>query len=54
MTPLTAAKLILGASGLCIWGLGIRNGEPVLKYLGIALLAVSVILRFVRPGAKRP
>lgn len=48
MTPLTSAKLILAASGLIVWGYGIRTGEPVLQYVGIGLLVTAVLLRFLR------
>jgi len=52
MTQLTSAKLILAASGLIIWGYGINSGQAVLRWVGIALLAAAVILRFV--GRKKP
>jgi hypothetical protein len=47
MTPLTAAKLILAASGLIVWGFGIRTGQAVLQYVGIGLLVTAVLLRFI-------
>ena len=46
MTQLTTAKLILAASGLVIWGYGIRAGQPFPTWLGVALLVSAVILRF--------
>jgi len=48
VTPLTAAKLILAASGLIVWGLGIRTGQSELQYVGIGLLVTAVLLRFIR------
>jgi len=48
MTPLTAAKLILAASGLIVWGFGIRAGQAVLQYVGVGLLVTAVLLRFIR------
>ena len=48
MTPLTAVKLILAASGLVVWGYGIRMGHAVLQYVGIGLLVTAVLLRFLR------
>ena len=45
---MTAAKLILAASGLITWGYGIRSGVSVLKWLGIAMLASAALLRFVK------
>lgn len=52
MNQATTAKLALAASGLIVWGLGVRNGDATLTWLGIAMLVVAVILRFIRP-AKR-
>ena len=48
MTPLTAAKFILAACGLIVWGLGIRTNQPVLQYVGIGLIAAAVLVRFLR------
>ncbi len=47
MTSIAAAKLMLAASGLIVWGYGIRTSEPVLKWVGIAMLASAVVLRFI-------
>jgi hypothetical protein len=49
MQPLTAKKLALAASGLVVWGYGVRANEAFPTYLGIAMLAAAVILRFLRP-----
>ena len=54
MTRLTTAKLILAASGLVIWGYGINTGQAPLKWIGIALLASAVILRFAGRGKRDP
>jgi hypothetical protein len=48
VTQFAAAKLILAASGLIIWGYGIRTGESVVQYVGIGVLVVAVLLRFYR------
>lgn len=48
MTPLTRIKLLVAATGLCVWGVGVRLGEERLKWGGIALLAISVLLRLFR------
>ena len=48
MTHLTAAKLILAASGVIVWGVGIRTDEPVLQYVGIGLMVAAFLLRFLR------
>jgi hypothetical protein len=48
MTPTTSARLVLAAAGLVVWGIGIRAEDSVLQYVGIGLLVVAVVLRFVR------
>ena len=48
MSQLTAAKLILAASGLIVWGYGIRTQEPVLQYVGIGMMVTAVLMRFIR------
>ena len=53
MTPFTTAKLIFAACGLIVWGYGIRTSQPVLKWIGIVLLACAVVLRLVVPGHRR-
>ncbi len=52
MPQVTAAKLMLAAAGLVIWGYGIRASQPFPKWLGVALLVSAVILRFV--GRREP
>jgi hypothetical protein len=47
MQQVTAMKLALAASGLMIWGYGVRTNETFPTYLGIAMLATAVILRFL-------
>jgi hypothetical protein len=52
MNRATSTKLVLAAAGLVVWGLGIRANDSVLQYVGIGLLVVAVLLRFVhRPRA---
>ena len=48
MTPITSTKLLLAASGLVVWGYGIRTDEPAVQYVGIGTLVVAVLLRFMR------
>ncbi len=48
MSQITKAKLILAASGLIIWGYGLRANEPVIQYAGIATILAAVLLRFFK------
>jgi hypothetical protein len=43
----TAMKLVFAAAGLVVWGLGIRANDTVLQYVGIGLLLMAVLIRFV-------
>ena len=50
MNQATTTKLVLAAAGLMSWGYGIQSGQPFPKWLGIAMLAAAVVLRFVKRG----
>lgn len=52
MTQLTIAKIALAAAGVIVWWYGNQSGQRTLAWIGIALLAVAVILRFVGKPAK--
>ena len=53
MTPVTTAKLILAVAGIAVFFYGWNNGLPPLRWIGIALVAAAVLLRFL-PGRPRP
>ena len=53
MTPVTTAKLILAVAGIAVFFYGWNNGLPPLRWIGIALVAAAVLLRFL-PGRRRP
>jgi hypothetical protein len=44
---LALARLVLGAIGVVVWGYGYRVNDPTVRLVGIVLLAVTVMLRFV-------
>lgn len=48
MTPLTRAKLLLAATALGIWAVGVRMGDERLQWAGMAVLAVAFLLRLVK------
>lgn len=41
-----AARIALLVMGLAVWGYGVRTDDSRLGYVGIALLALSLVLRF--------
>lgn len=42
------ARLALAIVGVATWGYGVRFDRSEVRWLGIALLAVSLLLRFSR------
>lgn len=54
MTPLTRMKLVVAATGVCVWGVGVRLGEERLKWAGIALLAIAFLLRLLKEHPTHP
>lgn len=49
MTRVMAARIALLVVGLAVWGYGARVDDGQLRLIGIALLALSLVLRFFRP-----
>ena len=47
MSQLTIAKLALSIAGLVVWWYGNQAGNRVLTWVGIGLLAMAVVLRFL-------
>ncbi len=46
MTPIATAKITLTLAAAILFGLGIRNDNPALRWAAIAFLAMAVALRF--------
>ena len=46
MTERTIAKLVLAGAGLAVFLTGVRSGLPLLRWIGIGLVAVAFVLRF--------
>jgi membrane protein YdbS with pleckstrin-like domain len=49
MKRLMLARILLGAIGVAVWGYGYRIDDSNVRYAGIAILAVALVLRFVPP-----
>ena len=54
MNGLTAARLVIVAVGIAIWGYGLQSDNATLRIVGMALLAVALVLRFVRRKRRDP
>ena len=52
--PVLIARLTLAFAGLLVFGYGVRADLPTVRWIGIALVLVAVLLRFVRSGPTRP
>lgn len=48
------AKVILALAGVAVFLVGIRSGQDLVRWMGIALVAVAWMLRFVGRRPKRP
>lgn len=53
MTEVTKIKITLAIVGVAIWGYGVRVEERRVQWAGIALIAISALLRFVERGSRR-
>jgi hypothetical protein len=47
MTRMTTLKLALAVVGILIWLFGNQAGDDRIRWIGIGLLVVAVLLRFV-------
>jgi hypothetical protein len=47
MRRLILARTVLAAIGVVVWGYGYRVDDPNVRLAGIAILAVSLLLRWV-------
>jgi hypothetical protein len=47
MISMTWARFALAVVGILVWGYGYRVDDPMIRWIGIAFLAVAVLLRFV-------
>ncbi|HEX5437491.1 MAG TPA: hypothetical protein VFW98_10030 [Gemmatimonadaceae bacterium] len=50
MRRVDLAKLVFAVLGVAIWGYGVRTDAPKLEWLGVAVIVVAFLIRFL-PGA---
>jgi hypothetical protein len=53
VTPLTSWQAVIGVAGLVVFGYGLRTDSNTIRWAGIAVLAISVALRFVKKRRTR-
>jgi hypothetical protein len=51
---ITWIRLGVAAIGLLVWVYGYQADDTTVRWVGIALLAVAVLLRFVAPRRRPP
>ena len=54
MTNLTRAKLVVGAVGVSVWAFGVRTADDRLRWVGIALLALTFLMRLLNRRFHEP
>ena len=53
MSAVMTARIILAFAGLAVFGYGVRTDLTNVRWLGVALLGISLLLRFIeRPGRR--
>jgi len=50
---LLGIRIVILALGLIVWGYGANVDDPQVRWIGIGMLALSLILRFFRPRQSR-
>jgi chromate transport protein ChrA len=50
MNRIILTRVVLAAVGIAVWGYGQRIDDPNVRWSGIAVLAVSLLLRFAPKG----
>jgi hypothetical protein len=53
MTPFTVAKITLALIAAILFGIGLRNDSPPLRWAAIAFLSAAVLLRFIDTKRRR-
>ncbi|HEX7546632.1 MAG TPA: hypothetical protein VF368_07875 [Gemmatimonadaceae bacterium] len=53
MNPVLIARIALAVAGIVVWGLGARMDNGQLRWTGIGLLALSLLLRFAKGRPNR-
>jgi len=48
LNPVLIARIALAIAGIVVWGLGARMDNALLRWTGIGLLALTLLLRFAK------
>ena len=53
MSGIVAARIVVAAAGVLVWAYGAREDHPTARWIGIALIAAALLLRFIGPRPSR-
>ena len=52
MNAIAVAKIALAIAGIVVFMLGVRTGADLVRWTGVALVAVAFLLRFLGRGRR--
>jgi hypothetical protein len=52
MTRIVQVRLALFGIGILVWGYGVAVGDRTIRWVGIGVLLVSLVLRFFQRGRR--
>jgi hypothetical protein len=53
MSGIVVTRIAVAVAGMVVWAYGAREDHPTARWIGIGLIAVSLLLRFVGPRPSR-
>lgn len=53
MSGVVVARIVVAVAGMVVWAYGAREDLPTARWIGIALIAAALLLRFVGPRPSR-
>lgn len=53
MSGVVIARITVAVAGMVVWAYGAREDLPAARWIGIALIAAALLLRFVGPRPSR-
>jgi hypothetical protein len=53
VNPVLIARIALAGAGIIVWGVGARLDNAQVRWTGIGLLALSLLLRFAKGRPNR-
>lgn len=54
MDGLTSVRLVIAGVAIALWGYGLKSDNATLRLVAMGLLALALVLRFLRRKRPRP